>query len=386
MFEFGTIVNATLIKNDWHLQCDYRGTPVFVDMLETTWHRRRGQQYLDLAEGDTIPVRLFGFFYNSDTADGKPGCYFGSINDTEAENPYKELARFPPSTVFRAVAEKGELFLPNGASCLIPEEYRDGTWKWGTETDVIVDVLNLGFDDPWPKIALRPPDRFSRKGFIAERHITTNSDFDVVRPNGKKPNFGWMLERGTKVSSQFVKPVESGGLFEFNGTLIFIHHLDSSWLLDDKPIDRMKGGESVSVRIRRYDYTEGRYIGSLNNIEYENPFRELSRFAPDTVFRGKIIRQTKEDHPTKPQGFLVMLPNRSFGFLNASAAYQRDIHVGQEIDVVIYTVFYLQRGYGKVLFDTPESNSRRNFTPGKYVAEDKDFDEVRPPRYKPIFD
>lgn len=386
MIEFGTIVNATLTKNDWHPLFEYNGIPIFVDLIQTTWIRRKGEQLLDYGVGEKYPVRILGVNYAKEMIGENPGVYFGSLNGLQKENPFKELSRFPPSTVFHAEFDRGIFTLPNGAFFSMPDEYIRKLLHGGGEIQAVIDSLRIPHWDSGVDILLSPFSLLSQNGFVAERFVSTNADFDVVRPNGKAPDFEWMLEYESIVPARFVKCDTEGGFFEYKGHSIFIDIQNSSWLLDDNPMSRMNVGDLVQVQILGCDYRKEQYFGSLNEIEYENPFRELSRFTPNTVFRGKVVKHVKLDDPTKPQGFAVMLPNRSWGFLTSPSAYRKDIQIGQDIDVVIYAFYCISRGYGKVLFETPECSGRKNFKPGKFVTSDADFDDVRPPRYKPIFD
>lgn len=136
-----------------------------------------------------------------------------------------------------------------------------------------------------------------------------------------------MIELGTTVQASVTR-VEPFGIFLKHGDdIILVLVPEVSWSATRNLRERFQPGQTLDVKVMRYNYDKNEYVGSLRRLQQaENPYRELSRLDPRSVLRGKVTGVYKSE-------ITLTLPNGARGhfFRQPSGA----LEVGAEVAVAI---------------------------------------------------
>ncbi len=137
-----------------------------------------------------------------------------------------------------------------------------------------------------------------------------------------------MVEIGSVIEAS-VQRIEPYGLFLGHGQeKVFVHLPEVSWRDTRALRERFRVGEVLQILVLRYNYPDRVVVGSIRRLHPEdNPYRELSRFVPGTVFQGKITYQLGGE-------VTVDLPNGAFGHM-PKKCLPADLKIGQTAEVVI---------------------------------------------------
>lgn len=98
-----------------------------------------------------------------------------------------------------------------------------------------------------------------------------------------------MIEIGTIVEARIAR-VESFGIFLVCGEdRIFVPLNNVAWVPSPTTLADFSVGQIIKVLIERLNYESNIYCGSFKILDSTgNPYRELSRNPPGTVFLGRI--------------------------------------------------------------------------------------------------
>jgi ribosomal protein S1 len=137
-----------------------------------------------------------------------------------------------------------------------------------------------------------------------------------------------MLEIGSVVEGQVVR-VEPYGIYLKHGDeTVIVLAPEVSWHEKGDLRERVRVGQTFRVHVLRYNYQTREIVGSVRRLQPEqNPYRDLSRLAPRSVLRGKVVFAAGSD-------FTVELPNGAWGLLPKHLV-QKELKVGDPVEVEV---------------------------------------------------
>ncbi len=99
-----------------------------------------------------------------------------------------------------------------------------------------------------------------------------------------------MFEIGSVIRARATR-VEPYGLYlEHAGERVVVLAPEISWKPSGDLRQAIRLGDEYDLLILRYNYRDRCFVGSLRRVHpEENPYRDLSRLAPRTTLRGKVI-------------------------------------------------------------------------------------------------
>jgi len=275
------------------------------------------------------------------------GYFFGSYRATLSENPYIELTRFPPSTVFRGVAlgERQDdswfgirpaVKLSNGAI-----GYLDGQSSF-TKTNSHVSV-GLELDIAIYYLSISPI--IARLALIG---TWTNSYKEQNRSDTKE-----ILDIGKNVFALLVQKEEYGLFFEYQSCKIFVTIPLVTWDCRHTydVLEQFKIGVEYPVKIICYEYRRDQYDGSLLHANKYNPYWELTNDKPGTVYQGTVYMAHRYDDCNS---YIIQLPNGAYGDLDSKDT-SGSLSKGDKIDVIIKSLQPLTYKSIPLTLETPNT-------------------------------
>jgi ribosomal protein S1 len=285
------------------------------------------------------------------------GFYICTLKDLSSKNPYKKLFKLPVSTVIRGTVsgkqdEDGRkiIVFPNGSYGKLYGTCRDIQLVPQRAIDTVLYTLWLRTAQA--ELLLETPTSHTRKMFKQQYLIKNKEDFDNLLEIDTS-----RLEHGSIIPAHLTRIDPYGLWLSDDNNIIFVDLMEIYWEPQFSFSD-LKSGHIKHVYILGYDYVNGYYLGSLKRAIYETPYRELSRFTPSTVFRGKIVQITDDGN------VMVLLPNNAIGKLRNNNHFR---FKSDEIDVIIHTLS-VDADYNHLVFETPDCNSRKEFSPEVWLS------------------
>jgi hypothetical protein len=372
MIEIGTLVDATLIAKEPHFIFKYNNCTIIVDKVFSSW---LPSVEPDIQLGEIVKVRIRAIMYHQ----YPDQYYYGSIRNVAENNPYLEIASLPPMTVIRGklkyqkitTQQLYSIILPNKVNCEILPQFLPNTIPQDEIIDVIVNKIQI--DDDWCFVLVESLEKNSRKKFVPKYQIYHDTDFNLIRSIAITKN-DTIFEYGTIVNATLKDKCNNGVFFEYQKNKIFVDYSNMSWLVEDVSFDSFTIGDKLPVRIIGYDYIENNYYGSIKHLMKNNPYKELSYFHPNTVFRGVIQEKISPLSRSIYAGhYKILLPNKTIGYYCPFFKGKEMVHeIGEYLDVII-SVLGLSSENAFVVFETPNYNHRKQFVPEQYVIKYEDF-------------
>jgi hypothetical protein len=348
---FSTIICELVQKNDQGYLFVHNKELIYVSNNELSWRHDLGDTILDsLYIGHSRAVFIIEYNYID-------GLYWGSLKRAETINPYKDLFKFPPSTVLRGIASNSHdlktqqsiIDFPNFAYGTFDTICKKTPLRTGQTVDTIISFFDLRRTQE--SLGLELPEKHSRKNF--EQKYLVESIDDIKQISKIDPT---RLDHGSIISVHLTTIEPYGFWFSdgFNRILVTLTNIswDIRFSLSDIKTDDLK-----QIYIFSYDYLNDYYCGSLKHVGH-NPYKELAQFESSTVFQGKIIDYPSDD-------VIICLPNNAIGKLKKDFIKTKN---DKTIDVIVQKLS-LDTDFSNLILETPEHHSRKKkFVPKKYVS------------------
>jgi len=110
-----------------------------------------------------------------------------------------------------------------------------------------------------------------------------------------------------------------------------------SWIHGENVFNQFHPQQTIPLLITEYNYQNGYFYGSYRATLPTNPYIELSRFPPNTFFRGIVIQERRDDTVFGDEP-VIKLSNGAIGYLDAHSRFTKTnppISVGLELDVAL---------------------------------------------------
>jgi small subunit ribosomal protein S1 len=137
-----------------------------------------------------------------------------------------------------------------------------------------------------------------------------------------------MVEVGSVINAKVVRIEPYGVWLDFRGERALVLVPELSWKKIAHPTEIVHEGDAIDVYVSHYNYKDQVIVGSVKRLcPEQNPYRELSRFAPGTPLHATVVSLFSDE-------VTVELANGAWGHIRRDRLPEH-IQRGDSIEAVI---------------------------------------------------